>query len=196
LQDEFVSGRSVYELSFLSLLVQKSGEGDQDSDLSSAQISTLVERFHLSNQEKNRLEKTISAVRAYQKFSDLDVKDNPIEVYRFFKEPREAGLEGIILALALFVAEEEQSSLQTNWPEKLDKARFLLEGWWEKKELWVDPPPLLNGDDLQADLNLDPGPEIGKLLELLREAQVQDGIQTREDALEYIKQLITDKGSS
>ena len=196
LQDEFVPGRSVYELSFLSLLVQKSGEGDPNSDLSSAQISTLVERFHLSNQEKNRLEKTISAVRAYQKLFDLDVKNNPIEVYRFFKAPREAGLEGIILALALFVAEEEQSSLQTNWPEQLDKARFLLEGWWEKKELWVDPPPLLNGDDLQADLNLDPGPEIGKLLELLREAQVQDGIQTREDALEHIKQLITDKGSS
>jgi poly(A) polymerase len=196
LQEEFVPGRTVYELSYLSLLIQQHREGDQDSDISSMQLSTIVERFHLSNQEKNRVEKTINAVQAYQKFSDLDIKNNPIEVYRFFKEPREAGLEGIILALATFAAEEEQSSLQTSWPEQIDKARTLLEGWWEKKELWIDPLPLLNGDDLQADLNLDPGPEIGKFLELLREAQVQGGIQTREDSLEYIKQLMTKRGSS
>ncbi|MEE8355988.1 MAG: hypothetical protein V3R33_01650, partial [Anaerolineales bacterium] len=189
-------GRSVYELSFLSLLIQQRGERDQDSDFSSRQLSTLVERFHLSNQEKSRLKKTISAVQAYQKFSDPVVMNDPIEVYRFFKGPREAGLEGIILALAFFVAEEEQSALQTSWPEQLDKARTLLEGWWEKKALWVDPPPLLNGDDLQADLNLNPGPEIGKLLELLREEQVQSGIQNREDALEYIKQVMIEKGSS
>jgi len=70
-----------------------------------------------------------------------------------------------------------------------------LEGWWEKKKLWVDPPGLLNGNDLQENLDLDPGPEIGILLEQLREAQVRDEIHTPEEALDYLKKIIQVKDS-
>jgi len=63
----------------------------------------------------------------------------------------------------------------------------------KKREQWVDPPGLLNGNDLQENLDLDPGPEIGILLEQLREAQVRDGIQTRDEALDYLKKIIQAK---
>ncbi|MCK4801788.1 MAG: hypothetical protein KAS84_07340, partial [Anaerolineales bacterium] len=71
-----------------------------------------------------------------------------------------------------------------------DIARSVLEGWWEKRDQWIDPPSLMNGDDLQAEFDLDPGPEIGKLLEELREAQVQDGIQSRDKAKKFLKKLL------
>lgn len=95
--------------------------------------------------------------------------------------------------MALFLVGEEKTSLQSSWPDQLDTARYLLEGWWEKREQWVDPPGLLNGNDLQENLDLDPGPEIGILLEQLREAQVRDGIQTRDEALDYLKKIIQAK---
>ncbi|MCJ7715504.1 MAG: hypothetical protein MUO54_03150 [Anaerolineales bacterium] len=196
LVSEFVPGRSVYELSFLSLLLHQHGKEHQDSDFSSAQFSSLVENLHLSNQEKVRLEKTIRAIKLYRGFSGKEIVINPIEVYKFYRESGEAGVEAIILALAHFLADVKKSSFQTSWPEQLDIARTLLEGWWDKKDLWVDPLSLVNGDDLQSILNLEPGPEIGKLLEALREAQVRDQIQSREEALEYIKQLMENKGAS
>ncbi|MCK4490225.1 MAG: hypothetical protein KAU23_08205, partial [Anaerolineales bacterium] len=73
---------------------------------------------------------------------------------------------------------------------QLDTARHLLEGWWEKRKQWVDPPGLLDGNDLQENLDLDPGPEIGILLEQLREAQVRGEVHTRDEALDYLNKII------
>jgi len=193
LKQEVVSGRSVYQLSFLSLLLQLSRKGDQELDLSLTHFSSIMGLLHLSNQETDRLEKSMQAVQAYQSLANNQLSLHPIEVYRYFREFGEAGVEGVFLALALFLVGEEKTSLQTSWPDQLDTARYLLEGWWEKREQWVDPPGLLNGNDLQENLGLDPGPEIGILLEQLREAQVRDGIQTRDEALDYLKKIIQAK---
>jgi putative nucleotidyltransferase with HDIG domain len=45
------------------------------------------------------------------------------------------------------------------------------------------PAPLLRGDDLVRELGLAPGPELGRLLEDLREAQFVGAVATREEAL-------------
>jgi hypothetical protein len=51
----------------------------------------------------------------------------------------------------------------------------------------ADPPePLLRGDDL-LDLGLEPGPEIGRLLELVAEERAVGAIGTREEALELVR---------
>ena len=48
----------------------------------------------------------------------------------------------------------------------------------------TDPPrPPVTGDDLIAELGIEPGPRIGELLEELREAAFADEIDSREDAL-------------
>ena len=48
------------------------------------------------------------------------------------------------------------------------------------------PEPLLRGDDL-LDLGLEPGPEIGRLLELVAEERAVGAIATREEALELVR---------
>ena len=48
-------------------------------------------------------------------------------------------------------------------------------------------PPLLDGRDAMAALGLPPGPEIGRLLGLLREAQAVGAVTTREAALAYLR---------
>jgi hypothetical protein len=51
----------------------------------------------------------------------------------------------------------------------------------------ADPPePLLRGDDL-LDLGLEPGPEIGRLLELVAEERAVGAISTREEALALVR---------
>jgi poly(A) polymerase len=50
-------------------------------------------------------------------------------------------------------------------------------------------PPLLNGDDLIG-LGLRPGPRLGALLAELRDRQLQEELDTREDALAWARERI------
>ena len=50
-------------------------------------------------------------------------------------------------------------------------------------------PPLLTGLDLIA-LGLKPGPAMGKLLAEIRENQLQDELQTPEEAREWVKKQL------
>ncbi len=54
-----------------------------------------------------------------------------------------------------------------------------------------DPPTLIDGNDLQAELLLDPGPQLGSLLSAVRGAQVEGTIATRDEALELARRLVT-----
>jgi tRNA nucleotidyltransferase/poly(A) polymerase len=51
------------------------------------------------------------------------------------------------------------------------------------------PAPLVRGDELAAELGIDPGPELGRLLERLRAAQFAGEVSTREDALALARRL-------
>jgi len=48
-------------------------------------------------------------------------------------------------------------------------------------------PPLLTGDDVMAVFGLRPGPAVGRLLRLAREAQDLGIVETREQALAYLR---------
>ncbi|MBN2055806.1 CCA tRNA nucleotidyltransferase [bacterium] len=52
------------------------------------------------------------------------------------------------------------------------------------------PVPLVSGHDLLA-LGVAPGPELGKLLEVIREKQLNGEMEGREEALAYVKQALT-----
>ena len=62
-----------------------------------------------------------------------------------------------------------------------------------KKKL---PKPLVNGHDLIKEFRLKPGPKIGELLAILREAQLQGKIKTKADGLKLIKKRLSGKGQS
>jgi len=55
----------------------------------------------------------------------------------------------------------------------------------------LDPPPLLTGDDLRS-LGLRPGPKFKKILQAVRDAQLDGEIQTRDDALRLAMKLSTE----
>jgi poly(A) polymerase len=53
----------------------------------------------------------------------------------------------------------------------------------------LDPPPLISGDDLVS-LGLEPGELFKELLENVRDAQLNDEIKTREEALALVRRLL------
>jgi len=56
-----------------------------------------------------------------------------------------------------------------------------------KKQL---PKQIVTGHDLINKYKLKPGPKIGQLLEILREAQLKGKINTKADGLKYIKKYL------
>jgi poly(A) polymerase len=54
----------------------------------------------------------------------------------------------------------------------------------------INPPPLITGDDLKA-FGIEPGPRYKEILEIVRDAQLDGLISTREEALELVRRLIS-----
>ncbi len=106
-------------------------------------------------------------------------------VYRFFRDTGEAGVDVCLLSLADILATYGHTLPQEVWNHHLDVVRRLLEAYWEYPEQSVSPPALLNGDDLMATFNLQPGEKLGELLATLREAQAAGEISDRESALRF-----------
>lgn len=59
----------------------------------------------------------------------------------------------------------------------------------------LNPPPLLTGDDLIA-MGIEQGPVFKRLLDAVREAQLEGTIRTKEEAIELVKRLLAESGST
>jgi poly(A) polymerase len=62
---------------------------------------------------------------------------------------------------------------------------------WSEAEL--NPPPILTGEDLMS-LSLPPGPLYKRLLDAVREAQLDGSVATKEQALELVQRLLAEEG--
>jgi len=114
-------------------------------------------------------------------------------IYRFFRDTGPAGVDICLLALADIRATYEQTLPQETWAAELDVVRLMLENWYEKPAESIAPTPLVNGDDLISELDLQPDKLIGELLETLREAQAMGEVSTREQALDLARRKLVDK---
>ena len=105
-------------------------------------------------------------------------------IYRFFRDTGPAGVDICLLSLADTLATYGATLPQTIWSKQLDTVHILLEAWWEQPQESVHPPALLNGHDLMQIFHLAPGPQIGHLLEEIREAQAAGELKSRDAALQ------------
>ena len=95
--------------------------------------------------------------------------------------------EGIDDLLTLSEAECQVDGVVTR---EIDWCRSLLERPAEE----LDPPPLLSGDDLISH-GVVPGPNYGVLLQRVRDAQLDEKVRSREEALALVDRMLAESGS-
>lgn len=109
-------------------------------------------------------------------------------IYRFFRDSGDAGLAVVLLSLADVRATWGPALIEATWQKHLDVARRLFAAFFQGHEEIVAPPALINGREVMRHLKLSSGPAIGRLLELVREAQAAGEVQSRAEALALIEQ--------
>lgn len=130
-------------------------------------------------------------------------------MYRFFKDLQDQGVNLLLTAWAdhsSYLTEgqvkkiekhldQEDLSIPPGVPQAVHKTlkhllavSLLLRHYFRRPEK-VFPPKLIDGNDVMKALKMKPGPEVGKILEKLREAQATGKIHTREEALSFIRKL-------
>ncbi len=109
-------------------------------------------------------------------------------VFRFFRDMGEVGLDVCLLSLADCLAMYGGVGDEAAWERLLGATAVLLRHYFEEHDKSVAPTPLVNGHTLIRELNLRPGPEIGRLLRLIQEAQAAGDVATAAEALALARQ--------
>ncbi len=108
-------------------------------------------------------------------------------LYRFYRDLGDAAVGVILLHLADHVATYGPSLAPDALARQVDFAHAMLTPAFGDDSSPILPKPLLNGREIMAHFGLKPGPELGRLLEKLREAQAAGEVTTREQALAFIR---------
>ena len=100
--------------------------------------------------------------------------------------------ESLLAPAAVFVTLHRADALASGKPtEHVEYCERLLREWTEAD---LNPPPLLTGIDLITTFGLRPGPLFKRLLDAVREAQLDGTIRTREEALDLVRRLLKEWG--
>jgi putative nucleotidyltransferase with HDIG domain len=109
-------------------------------------------------------------------------------LYRFFRDTGEAAESVLLLFLADGLAARGPGTRIETWQRQVAYVAYVLTRRYEDSEI-VRPSRLLSGEEIMAALQIAPGPEVGRLLAALEEAQASGDIAGRDAAVEFVRRL-------
>ncbi len=147
-------------------------------------LAEAVRRLHFSAREVDCVAATLGSCARVCAWG-AGGEPGALTLYRYFRSFGADGVDGAILALAGRCAQAGADAC--TWSGLLRRVAQVLYAWFIAYGELVDPPQLIGGREVIHALRLTPGPLVGQLLELVREAQVQGLVHTRQEALAYLR---------
>jgi poly(A) polymerase len=111
-------------------------------------------------------------------------------LYRFFRDLGDAAPACLFLSLADAAAARGPRLDKDRWAGHVAYVRWVLENGLQPRETDAKPQRLMDGEALMEALGLSPGPEVGRLLDAIDEAQAVGEVSTREEALALARTLL------
>ena len=159
---------------------------DKGSEVARARAASL----RLANDEIKRVAIIVSHhLRPAQLAQQGGV--SPKAAYRFFRSTGNAGVDVCLLSLADTLGKGGVEVDQEDWLARINAVVTLLEANFDQQSEVIKPPPLISGDDVMRELNLQPSPRVGQILEAVREAQAAGEVKTKEEALKFVTEYAT-----
>jgi poly(A) polymerase len=154
-------------------------------------VETILERLRFSTKE-TRLVETMVKYHLRPMQMSQDSLPTQRAIYRYFRDTGEVGIDILFLNLADHLATRGPHLDLAGWQEHTRIVDYILEQYYEQQSQ-VRPVKLVDGHDLMNIFGLAPGPLLGELLEVVREAQAAGEVTTREEAVEYVRKQLIDR---
>ena len=151
--------------------------------------SAWSDRFHMSRKEKDWLERFLAG--DIPQLSEDANGNNDLQIHRFYKRTRSAGIGIVFGDLANFLAGTDGAPAEDDWESRVNIARQLLEAYFNRRDEILEVESLLSGEEIISEFKLKPGPMIGELLQGLIELQIEDKLNTRDQALDAVRTMLT-----
>ncbi|MCU0487703.1 MAG: HD domain-containing protein [Anaerolineales bacterium] len=155
----------------------------EHEEIGAGLVSDRAHWLRLNNDEVDRLAMIVRQHMRPMLLAQAGGNPSRRAIYRYFRATGPAGVDVGLLSLADSLATYGPTLPRETWASHLSVVRALLEAWWEHPEKNVAPLRLVDGNDLIQVFDLEPGPLIGQLLELIREAQATGHVNSRAQAL-------------
>jgi len=151
-------------------------------------VTGIMERLRFSKRETKLVE---LMVRHHLRPTQMCQGGLPTgrAIYRYFRDTGEAGIDTLFFSLADHLAARGKNLDIPHWREHAQVMAYVLARHAEEGKA-TTPPKLVNGHDLIDIFGLSPGPRFAEILEAVREAQATGEISTREEALDYINNIL------
>ncbi len=151
---------------------------------------SIASEWALSRDEISFVERFIRNHSIQYPVLDPEMGNSRVAVYHFFKQAREAGVLLAIFYLADILSAYEDTVTEERWQRALRTSRTLLDGWFNHYHEVIDPPAIIDGDEIMDEFHLSAGKIIGEILESIREAQAGGMVNSKDDALACARAVI------
>lgn len=150
--------------------------------------SHILERLRFSTRETKLV---AGVVKYHLRPTQMGQPPSHRAIYRYFRDTGDAGVDILYLSLADHLATRGPGLIPANWRQHTDVVRYVLDEHYKQEKITL-PPKLVDGNDLMSLFGLKPGPRLGELLEIVKEAHATGELTTREEALQYIHNVLTE----
>ena len=142
-----------------------------------------LERLRLSNKGIAMVQTQIEHHLRPALMSHDDELATPRAIFRYFRSASDVAVDILYLNLADYLAARGPYLEQDEWAAYTKKVRHILETGAGQREKTPSSPRLVDGNALMTELDLPPGPLVGRLLDAIQEAQATGEVTTRESAI-------------
>jgi len=176
MQHRWANDRRHFAFLLLCVLLQHREEDE---------LEIVLETLRLSNSEKKRAYAFLQG-----RYLLADAETSELAMHRFWYSCGEAGVDICLYTLASYLAEVKAAIDQDRWLDLVETVRVYLDAYYLQYDRIVQPPLLLDGKQIIKLTGITPGPQVGELLDALREAQAIGEVLSEEQAVHFVNEQV------
>ncbi len=202
MKQEFVDGRKRRYLLLLAALLHDAGKGitqeiagdrirysgheSEGAKLAKARMQTL--RF-----SRAEIETVAQIIAAHKRPTEISrAMDTPDErsIFHYFRELDNKGIDVGLHSIADLMGRHGLELKESVLSSRLEIIRSLFEAYFHQYDSLIAPKPLIDGDEIMQHFELEPGPKIGEIADMLLEAQAIGEINSTDEAYKLAKSYL------
>lgn len=156
-------------------------------------VGRIAKRLRLSRRTVDHMTTMVEHHLRPSQMASTDRMPSRRAVYRYYRDLGSVAFDTLYLNLADYLGARGPDLDSTEWQKHCGVISHILTGATESEKL-CGRPKLIDGTSLIKVFGLEPGPLLGELLEIVREAQAEGDISSPEEALELVSSCLSRGG--